>query len=254
MTEHIIDTTRPVARKVTPPSRYAAAWLDRARYLPRMNPATDLGLSPGDHVLMTTAHPDDETFAAGATLAALSQLGVYVHVVCMTAGEAALSHLGQEVPGLARRRVEELTAACRALGVEFSLANLPDGELASCADEMEKVVRRAIATIEPRVVFTLWWGDPHPDHHTVGVVTRQVAGERRLLVSAFPIWAQHWSDPRTSMLDEKFAVMANPRTAQRQRDEAVAAYMSQLEPLHGDVDAVLPPWFLDWTTELAVTA
>jgi LmbE family N-acetylglucosaminyl deacetylase len=254
MTEHTIDTARPLAREVTPPSRYAADWLRRARDLPRINPATDLGLSAGDHVLMTTSHPDDETFAAGATLAALSQLGVYVHVVCMSAGEAALANLGQEVPGLARRRVEELTAACRALGIEFSLANRPDGELASHAGDMEHVVRRAIATIEPRIVFTLWWGDPHPDHRTVGMVTSQVAAERQLLVSAFPIWAQHWSDPRPSMLEEKFAVMATPRSAQRQRDEAVAAYASQLEPLHGDVDAVLPPWFLEWTTELAVIA
>lgn len=254
MSDNIIDTTRTLARPVTPPSRYSEIWASRARCLPRISPITDLGLSPGDHVLMTTAHPDDETFAAGATLAALSQFGVHIHVLCMTAGEAALNHVGYAIPDLDRRRIEELTDACRALGVEFSLANLPDGELSTHADDMSRVVRRAIDAIEPSFVFTLWWGDPHPDHSAVGNATRSAASEQELPVSGFPIWAQHWSDPRSSMLEEHFAVMANPRFAQRQRAEAIAAYPSQLEPLREDFEAVLPPWFVEWTTELAVIA
>ena len=43
--------------------------------------------------MVVVAHPDDETFGMGGTLALYGNLGVEIHLVCATKGEAG------EVPG-----------------------------------------------------------------------------------------------------------------------------------------------------------
>ena len=97
----------------------------------RNNPLTGLDVAPGDRVLFVGAHPDDETYGAGATLAALARLGVSTHVVSLSSGEAAFDHVGVAVPDLGERRRAEFDAACGELGVvTSSVLDLPDGGLA----------------------------------------------------------------------------------------------------------------------------
>ena len=80
--------------EVTPRSRYLDEWVRVADTLPTRTPAEAFSVRPGDDVLVLAAHPDDETLGAGATVAALVMAGVDVHVIALTAGEAALAHLG----------------------------------------------------------------------------------------------------------------------------------------------------------------
>ena len=67
-------------------------------------------LPPWRHVLAVVAHPDDESFALGAVIAALADSGSRVDVVCLTRGEA--SSLGADHADLlvVRVRVEEVVA------------------------------------------------------------------------------------------------------------------------------------------------
>ena len=65
------------------------------------------------------AHPDDETFGMGGTLALYATRGVHVHLVCATRGE-----VGMWTPNIWRgsnlvevRRVYELRCAARVLGL-----------------------------------------------------------------------------------------------------------------------------------------
>src|SRR5947207_13996528 len=65
------------------------------------------------------AHPDDETFSVGGTLARAISLGWRVTAICATRGE-----VGEIAPGtdatpatLGAVREQELRAACAALGV-----------------------------------------------------------------------------------------------------------------------------------------
>lgn len=116
------------------------------------------------------AHPDDESFGNGGTLARYAREGVHLSLVTATLGEEG------EIsdPSLATRenlgevRERELRAACEILGIqELRLLGYRDGSLGA-ADEREargKIVG-AMRELRPQVVFSFGpdgvYG--HPDH------------------------------------------------------------------------------------------
>src|SRR3989304_5201223 len=70
-------------------------------------------------ILAALAHPDDESFGMGGTLALYAQRGVDVHLVCATRGEAGTveaEHL-EGYASIAERRVAELRCAALRLGL-----------------------------------------------------------------------------------------------------------------------------------------
>lgn len=85
-------------------------------------------LPPWRSVLAVAAHPDDESFALGAVLAAFAEAGAQVSVLCLTRGEASTL---RGVPGdLTELRADELSAAAAALGLHnVALLAYPDGRL-----------------------------------------------------------------------------------------------------------------------------
>lgn len=85
----------------------------------------------------------------GAALAALAADGVDVYVVSLTAGEAALDHIGRRVDGLARRRRQELQDAAHALGARSARALMPDGALDGAADAAQRAVTEAVERTDP---------------------------------------------------------------------------------------------------------
>ena len=71
-------------------------------------------------VLMAAlAHPDDESFGAGGTLALYAQRGVQVHLICATRGEAGQvsAECLQGFDSVADLRVSELRCAAGILGL-----------------------------------------------------------------------------------------------------------------------------------------
>ena len=93
------------------------------------------GIKPKDTtVLFVHAHPDDEASSTGATIGALTDAGVTVHLLTMTRGEMgevidpALRHLEATHPAnidrghaLGEYRAGELKASLKALGVRRHL-------------------------------------------------------------------------------------------------------------------------------------
>lgn len=70
-------------------------------------------------LLAVFAHPDDESFGCGGTLARYAWSGVRVHLICATGGEEGSSdpeHL-EGYASLAERRRDELNCAARSLGL-----------------------------------------------------------------------------------------------------------------------------------------
>ncbi len=64
------------------------------------------------------AHPDDEAFSVGGTLAHYAEKGVKVVLVCATRGEAGkITDPGMTVTDLGAQREQELINACAALGI-----------------------------------------------------------------------------------------------------------------------------------------
>jgi LmbE family N-acetylglucosaminyl deacetylase len=123
------------------------------------------------------AHPDDETFCAGGTLAKYVAAGAEVMVVSMTQGEAGQIRDARAATRrtLGQVRAEELRQACQALGVQHvRCLNYGDGKLQ--AQEplcLTREVTALLRSFRPDVVLTFgadgMYG--HPDHIAVGVAT-----------------------------------------------------------------------------------
>jgi len=128
------------------------------------------------------AHPDDETFGPGGTLAKYAASGVEVHYVCATRGEAgeAPADLLEQYPDMGELRATELECACRILGIkEVHFLGYRDSGMPGSEDNLhpsslqqapEQEVTGKIVTlirqVRPEAVITF---DPHgayghPDH------------------------------------------------------------------------------------------
>ncbi len=124
-------------------------------------------------VLAVLAHPDDEAFRLGGTLALLAQAGACVQVLSSTRGESG--SCGKPPlctrEGLPALRESELRCSCRALGIEPPrFMGYGDGHLADV--DQDQGVERVLAVIDelqPQVLIT-WPPDGlsgHPDHMAV---------------------------------------------------------------------------------------
>ena len=136
-------------------------------------------------MLVCFAHPDDEAFPVGGTLAAYATHGADIHLVCATLGEEG--EIRQ--PGVATRetlaqvRHQELQCSCEALGIrELTVLGYRDSGMAGSAAnrnprafinaDAREVVQRLIEEMDrfkPQVVLTFGsdglYG--HPDHITI---------------------------------------------------------------------------------------
>ena len=133
-------------------------------------------------LLAVMAHPDDETFGTGGTLALYARRGVRVYLICATRGEVGemSPELLQGFASVGDRREHELRCAAEKLGLADvfflgyrdsgmpgSIDNSHPHSLASTPlDEVAAEVTYFIRKLHPQVVLTF---DPiggyrHPDH------------------------------------------------------------------------------------------
>lgn len=119
------------------------------------------------------AHPDDETFAVGGTLALHAAHGVAL--ACATRGEAGRTTGIGDAPDramVAQVREAELREAAAILGIgRVEIVGLPDGGLARAdTDALVGALVRVIREERPRVVLTFGpEGAPtrHADHRAI---------------------------------------------------------------------------------------
>ena len=125
-------------------------------------------------MLVILAHPDDESFAVGGTLAKYAHQDVQVVLLCATYGGAGIPGVKPEEAGDIRER--ELRQAAEHLGIEVYFLGYQDGELANTPPEMLlETIACWIDLVQPQVILT--FGPEgisgHPDHMTIShVVTR----------------------------------------------------------------------------------
>jgi len=132
-------------------------------------------------LLAVFAHPDDESFGVGGTLAKYSAEGVGVHLVCATRGEEGSVGdppiCGREE--LAALREQELRAACSVLGVRtLRFLGCVDGQLDACprlplVGELVAAMRK----LRPQVVITFGPDgiSGHRDHVAIGRAVTEAA-------------------------------------------------------------------------------
>ena len=151
-------------------------------------------------LLAVVAHPDDESFGMGGTLALYSQKGVEVHLICATKGEAGevSPERLEKYSSIAELREHELNCAADVLGLSRvyflgyrdsgmagSLDNKnPDALFQAPVNEVAIKIALIIRKIKPQVVITF---DPiggymHPDHiavHNACVAAFEIAGDEK---------------------------------------------------------------------------
>lgn len=133
-------------------------------------------MTENDHsMLIVLAHPDDESFAIGGTLAKYAAQGVHITLVCATKGERGIPELTPRETSWVRQR--ELLTAADVLGLsDVRFLGWKDGELAQADNE---VVINQIITIlqelQPKVVITFGPDgiSGHPDHIAIHQLTTE---------------------------------------------------------------------------------
>jgi LmbE family N-acetylglucosaminyl deacetylase len=149
-------------------------------------------------LLSVLAHPDDESFGMGGTLAKYAGQGVDVHLICATrgeAGEVAPEYL-EGFSSIAELREQELNCAVEQLGINpvHLLSYRDSGMTGSIDNENPRALMNApleqvageiaeyIRKIKPQIVLTF---DPiggyrHPDHifiHEAATRAFELAGD-----------------------------------------------------------------------------
>lgn len=130
-------------------------------------------------LLAVMAHPDDESFGPGGSLAVAAAEGIAVHLVTMTDGAAGTTADGLAPDALATVRAEELQEASTRLGVRLHhlghrdsgfhdpvAGSHPNALVNVDHDELTSQLSEIIQDIRPHVVMTHdeTGGYGHPDH------------------------------------------------------------------------------------------
>ena len=149
-------------------------------------------------LLAVLAHPDDESFGMGGTLALYARQGVQTHLVCATRGEAGSldEDCLEGFASVAERRESELRCAAGILGLagvyflgyrDSGMAGSPDNQhpnalVAQPIEQVSARIVRHIRELQPQVVVTFdpIGGYKHPDHiaiHNATVLAFKLAGD-----------------------------------------------------------------------------
>lgn len=149
-------------------------------------------------ILAVLAHPDDESFGMGGTLARYARQGVRVHLACATRGEAGEvdPQYLQGFNSIAERREDELCCAADKLGLagvlflDYRDSGMPGMEanqhpqalINAPLEQVAAQVAHLIRLLRPQVVLTFdpIGGYKHPDHihiHKATLLAFRLAGD-----------------------------------------------------------------------------
>jgi N-acetylglucosamine malate deacetylase 2 len=185
------------------------------------------------HLLVVLPHPDDESFAAGGTMARCADANVPVTYLCGTYGDMG-RRMGS--PFFATRetmrdvRVDELRDACSVLGATPRWLGLRDRTVEfEDPQDIAARIRSVMDELQPSTVITFFPGHGvHPDHNALGHATH--------------LAVQGWEGPRPKLLavavgdrDDIRATLGPPhvfcdiRSVVRRKLDALRAHRSQTE-------------------------
>lgn len=132
------------------------------------------------------AHPDDESFGPGGTIAKYAAAGHQVHISTLTHGEAGSLGISKEMSrtDLAKKRIEELRCAVRRLkATSLKIHHLPDKQLSQLPEQIiVDILQSDIVNLMPDIIITFHENaiSGHPDHKVVTNCTRKVVESLRL--------------------------------------------------------------------------
>jgi N-acetyl-1-D-myo-inositol-2-amino-2-deoxy-alpha-D-glucopyranoside deacetylase/mycothiol S-conjugate amidase len=215
-------------------------------------------------LLAVFAHPDDESFGPGGTLAKYAAEGVDVWLVCATDGDAGTvdAAMLQEVASTAQLRAAELCCAAQTLGLrgvdwlgyrDSGMAGSPDNQHPQSLYQapMQQVVGQIVASIRrhrPQVIIcdNQYGGYGHPDHiklHQATVQAFQAAPDPQLYPEAGSphqpeqLYFTAFSPGLLKLVVRLMPLFGrNPRRFGRNQDIDLVQIVSWETPVHARVD------------------
>jgi LmbE family N-acetylglucosaminyl deacetylase len=142
-------------------------------------------------ILFIGAHPDDETFLFGGTLAKYAEEGAQVTVVCATRGERGKTGDVCRAEELPQVREQELRRACAALGIQdVRFLSYIDRELTKApVEQIRRELVEVIRGTRPQLVLTF---DPNGlNQHTDHVAISRFVCDA-VWAAADPRWFPDW--------------------------------------------------------------
>lgn len=157
----------------------------------------------GERVLVIAPHADDETLGAGVAVLRLVERGKEVHITVVTDGRNSHTSAKISKDQLAQMRREEMTEACRLLGVPAERVHFGPCEDRHVGDHVDKAhahLKALVEKIEPDLIFSPSPLDRHYDHVAVGQTVARLAGEGIITcpVYEYPVWfysVRTWTNP-----------------------------------------------------------
>jgi mycothiol S-conjugate amidase len=215
-------------------------------------------------LLAVLAHPDDESFGIGGTLALCAAQGISTHLLCATHGEAGdidQQHI-QGYTSVAELRESELRCAAQVLGLsgvhllDFRDSGMPgsadndhpDALINAPTDTVAARISHYIRQLRPQVIITF---DPiggygHPDHikvHKATVQAYHAAADAQIHDGQLPHHADklYYNVFPKDMLRMAVRVLPlfrmDPRAFGRNRDiDLVAVVQEGSFPAHAKID------------------
>ncbi len=222
-------------------------------------------------LLISYAHPDDESFGLGGLIAKYVAAGVDVSLICATNGDrgTVAPEFLNGYESVAQLRLAELDCAAEKLGIRhvFKLGYQDSGMMGSetslaadCfwqAEQME-VTRRVVEVIreaKPQVIITFnrYGGYGHPDHIAIQRATTaafSLAGDASFDTGQAPYHPQklYYSGMPKAMLRFNIAMLRargkDPRRLGKNRDIDMQAVLDTCEPIHTLID--VRNYFAQW--------
>ena len=211
----------------------------------------DDGPGSARRLLGVFAHPDDEVFCAGGTMAQAAEAGAEVMIVSATRGERGQIRDARVATRrtLGAVREGELAAAAAELGVQrVRVLAYPDGTLPQHRSALGAAITDIMGQYDPDTVITFGadGGYGHPDHVSISELTteafRALVGDRnrgqRLYHAVFP-------PRRTSMAEElaHWIVESGQRATDRAALQAIALFAGESATMRLARDDVRVQWF-----------
>ena len=155
-----------------------------------MTPSCRLMDFTNSKILCIFAHPDDESYIVGGTIARAVNEGAEVTVISATKGDKGFQHINDDAQKqkIMETRKQELERAADILGIrEIILWDYPDGGLDSLRDKEQELTNKlinAINSVYPNTIITFGPDgvSGHRDHIAIGalaVKTARAYAERR---------------------------------------------------------------------------
>lgn len=188
-------------------------------------------------LLAVFAHPDDESFSSGGTLAKYVAKGFEVYLVAATKGEAGqwsgVPRRGRE---LGQVREKELLRAAKILGIkQVEFLGFIDGKISNdLVPKLTEAIVQKMREIKPQVVITFDSSgvSGHLDHIAVSLATARaffsVEEVKKLYYVVFPrSWAQKFGRQFPGFPDDLITTKMRVSRYWPKKIEAVKSHVTQ---------------------------